>query len=203
MKRALTIAVLTAVMFAVMAGAQTASPTPAPKPSPNPMAAPPRPPELKKLDYFAGTWKSTGDLKPGPMGPGGKFTELIHSSWMPGNFFLVERTSASGVMGHLTEIAYLGYNAQEKVYTYDAFNNFGEAEHAKGNVEGDTWTWTSTENMGGQPMKGRFTITVASPTSYTFKFEIAPQGGGDYTTVVEGKATKVTAGASKGAAAKK
>lgn len=203
MKRALTIAVLTAVIFAVTAGAQTASPTPTQKPSPNPMAAQPPPPELKKLDYFAGTWKSTGDLKPGPMGPGGKFTEVIHSNWMPGHFFLVENTTGSGIMGHLVEIAYLGYNAAEKNYTYDAFNNFGEAEHAKGTVEGDTWTWTSTENMGGQPMKGRFTITVASPTSYTYKFEVAPENSGNYTTVVEGKTTKVTARSATGAASKK
>jgi hypothetical protein len=74
-------------------------------------------------------------------------------------------------------------------------------------VEGDTWTWTSTEKMGGQTMKGRFTITVASPTSYSFKFEIAPESGGDYTTVVEGKSTKVaaakTAKGAEGAAAKK
>jgi hypothetical protein len=30
--------------------------------------------ELKKLDYFVGTWTMDGDLKPGPMGPGGKMT---------------------------------------------------------------------------------------------------------------------------------
>jgi len=26
-------------------------------------------PELTKLDYFAGTWTTEGDIKPGPMGP--------------------------------------------------------------------------------------------------------------------------------------
>jgi hypothetical protein len=203
MKRAFAITAALAVIFAAMAGAQTATPAPSPTPAPNPMAAPTPPPELKKLDYFVGTWKSTGELKPGPMGPGGKFTELTHTSWMEGRFFLVERTTGGGVMGHLVEIAYLGYNVAEKSYSYDAFNNFGEAEHAKGNVEGDTWTWTSTENMGGHAMKGRFTITVASPTSYTFKFEIAAEGGSNYTTVVEGKATKVSAAsASKGTAKK-
>lgn len=28
--------------------------------------------ELKKLDYFLGTWTLDGDSKPGPMGMGGK-----------------------------------------------------------------------------------------------------------------------------------
>jgi hypothetical protein len=200
MKRVSAIAIVFAVMCAALAGAQTAAP--APTPAPTPMAAPTPPPELKKLDYFAGMWRATGDLKPGPMGPGGKFSEVVHSEWMQGRFFLVEHTTVSGVMGHVVEVAYLGYNAADKNYTYDAFNSFGEAEHAKGNVEGDTWTWTSNENMGGKPMKGRFTITVASKTSYTFKFEIAPEGGSDYTTVLEGKATKVTAAAGKGATKK-
>lgn len=29
-------------------------------------------PELKKLDFLAGTWTMDGDSKPGPMGPGGQ-----------------------------------------------------------------------------------------------------------------------------------
>jgi hypothetical protein len=195
MKRVSAIALVTILIVICAAPALAQGPPPTPAP------------ELKKLDYFVGTWKSEGELKPGPMGPGGKFTELGHNSWMPGKFFLVEHTNVSGAMGHLVEIAYLGYSAEDKVYTYDAFNSMGEAEHAKGTVQGDTWTWTSTEKMGGQTMKGRFTITVASPTSYSFKFEIAAEGGGDYTTVVEGKSTKMTAAktatGAEGAAAKK
>ena len=187
------------VVFAVLVSGVFVTAQGPPTPTP--------PPELKKLDYFAGNWRAEGELKPGPMGPGGKFTETTHSEWMPGHFFLVERTTASGVVGHLTEIAYLGYDTRDKAYTYDAFNSMGEAEHARGSVEGDTWTWTSTENMGGKIMKGRFTITVASPTSYNFKFEVAPEGAAEYTTVVEGKATKVlgakTAKGAAGAATKK
>src|SRR5215470_493176 len=163
---------------------------------------PPKPtpaPELKKLDYFVGTWKSTGELKPGPTGPGGKFTSTERNEWMPGHFFLVTRGDSSGVIGHVIETAYFGYNAEDKNYTYDAFNSMGEAEHFKGNVEGDTWTGTSTEKMGGQTMKARFILTVASPTSYTFKFEIAPENSSNYTTVVEGKSTKVVAAKAKGA----
>jgi hypothetical protein len=189
MKRASAIALVAILACSVLAVGQG---MPAPTPAP----------ELKKLDYFVGTWKSEGELKPGSMGPGsqgGKFSEVTHSNWMAGRFFLVENTTASGVMGHLVEVAYLGYDSQTKNYTYDAFNNLGEAEHSKGTVEGDTWTWTSTENMGGQPMKGRFTITVTSPTAYSFKFEIAPASGGDYSTIVEGKATKVVSKTTKGA----
>src|SRR5262245_31743251 len=168
MKQALAIALLSVFVCAALVAAQG----PPPKPTPAP--------ELKKLDYFVGTWKSTGELKPSPMGPGGKFTSTERNEWMPGHFFLVTHGDASGVIGHVIETAYFGYNAEDKNYTYDAFNSMGEAEHFKGNVEGDTWTWSSTEKMGGQTMKARFILTVASPTSYTFKFEIAPENSSNY-----------------------
>jgi hypothetical protein len=35
-------------------------------------------PELKKLDYFASTWTVEGEIRPGPMGPSGKFTGTNH-----------------------------------------------------------------------------------------------------------------------------
>jgi len=189
MRRASAITLLVAMICALVAFAQT----PPPKPTPAP--------ELKKLDYFAGNWKSEGEVKPGPFGPGGKFTTKEHNEWMPGRFFLVLHSNGTFAgMGHITESGFMGYNTEDKVYTYDAFNSMGEAEHSRGTVEGDTWTWTSTEKMGGQTMKGRFTMTIASPTSYSYKFEIAPEANANYTTVVEGKSTKVTAPkAAKGA----
>ena len=59
----------------------------------------------------------------------------------------------------------------------------------KGTVDGDTWTWLSDEHMGGMAMKGRFTMKVLSPTSYNMKFELS-QDGTNWTTAMEGKATK-------------
>ena len=189
MKRIAVFAVFVLLFSVLIAAAQGP-----PKPTPAP--------ELKKLDYFIGSWKTEGELKPGSMGPGspaGKYSSLESCKWMSGHFFLVANSTTSGAMGQLVETAYFGYNTDEKAYTYDAFNSMGEAEHFKGNVEGDTWTWTSTEKMGGQTMKARFTLTIASPTSYTFKFEIAPENSSNYTTVVEGKSTKVVAAKAKGA----
>ncbi len=146
-------------------------------------------PELKKLDYFAGTWTTEGDMKPGPMGPGGKFSGTDHIQWMEGGFFLVTHSEFKGVMGSGTETSYMGYDTNDKVYTYDSFNSMGESDHSKGNVDGDTWTWANQEKMGGQTMHGRFTVKVLSPTSYNFKFEMSPDGT-TWNTVMEGKGTK-------------
>jgi hypothetical protein len=176
MKRVATVMCLIFLFATLSAYAQMPMPKPAP--------------ELKKLDYFLGTWTLEGDMQPGPMGPGGKMTETERTKWMDGGFFLISHIDfKSAGMGNGTGISFLGYNANDKVYTYDAFNSMGEAEHAKGTLDGDTWTYTAEEKMGGKTMNGRFTIKQLTPTSYSFKFEMAPPGG-DFTTVMDGKATK-------------
>lgn len=152
---------------------------------------PPKPgPELKKLDYFQGAWTSEGEAKPGPMGPGGKFTESANAEWMEGGFFVVLHSDfKGGAMGNATGTAFMGYDPQEKVYTYDAFSSMGEAIHSKGSNDGDTWTWTNDFKMGPQTMKGRYTMKILSPSSYSFKFEMSPDGT-KWDTMMEGKTTK-------------
>jgi len=154
------------------------------------MEVPKPAPELKKLDFLVGNWTSEGELKPGPMGPGGKVAVDGHNEWMEGGFFLVLHSQyKSAAMGDGSGIAFMGYNADEKVYTYDEFNSSGEANHSKGTVEGDTWTWMSDLKMGPQTMKGRFTMKILSPTSYLYKFEVSPDGK-NWNLFLDGKDTK-------------
>jgi hypothetical protein len=175
MKRVSAIIITTLLLMAVA----SAQPPAAPKPGP----------EHKKLDYFAGTWVSEGVSKPGPMGPGGKMTMNQESKWMDGGFFVVIHSSYKTAEGDGTGTSFLGYDPQDEVYTYDEFNSSGETVHAKGTVDGDTWTWTSDMKMGAQTAKGRFTEKILSPTSYTFKFEMSPDGT-TWNTLMDGKATK-------------
>lgn len=154
-------------------------PTETPKPAP----------ELKRLDYFAGAWSTEGEIKPGPMGPGGKFTGTNHVEWMDGGFFLVTRSEFDGAMGKGAETAYMGYDVDDRTYTYDSFNTLGEADHARGSLDGDTWTWRSETRMAAETTKGRLTIKVLSPTTYRFRFEVSPDGT-TWTTILEGKTTR-------------
>ncbi len=146
-------------------------------------------PEHKKLDMFAGTWTLDGDMKPSPMGPGGKMTENEKCEWMEGGFFLVCRADFKSGMGNGTGISVMGYSSDDKTFTYREFNSWGEFDDSKGSVDGDTWTWTSDEKMGGTTVKGRFTMKITSPTSYNFAFEMSPDGT-KWSTVMDGKATK-------------
>jgi Protein of unknown function (DUF1579) len=154
--------------------------------------APPMPKpgaEQKKLEYFVGNWKTTGEVKPGPMGPGGKFTGTTKAEMMEGGFFLVMNSELSlPGFGNGKGLAIMGYSSETKQYTYHEVNSWGEQEDATGTVDGDTWTWNDEHKMGDVVTKGRYTMKVTSPTSYDFKYEVST--GGEYATAMEGKSTK-------------
>ena len=169
--------ILTAVMvLAVVALAQESAPKPGP--------------ELKKLDVLAGSWVVEGDVKPNPMGPGGKMSESEKCEWMEGGFYLtchVEFKSANSGSG--SALCVFGYSPSDKAYTYREFNSWGEFEDSRGTQDGDSWTWTNDEKMGDTTMKGRFTMKFTSSTSYSFTYEMSADGA-KWATVVEGKASK-------------
>jgi hypothetical protein len=123
------------------------------------------------------------------MGPGGDMTENEKCEWMEGSFFLVCHTDFKSTMGNGSGVSVLGYSADDKTYTYREFNSWGEFDDSRGSVDGDTWTWTSDEKMGGTTMKGRFTMKILTPASYNFTFEMS-QDGKTWNTVMDGKATK-------------
>ena len=64
---------LIVVLMSVAAVAQMGPPVPGP--------------ELKKLDYFPGTWSLDATIGSGPWGGGGKFTATDRAEWMKGGFF--------------------------------------------------------------------------------------------------------------------
>lgn len=178
MKRPLALFAAATVAVTLCAVSVTAQ-MPVPKPAP----------ELAKLDFLAGHWAMEADLKPGPMGPGGKMTSSGDAHWMEGKFFLVENAKFNSANFEGTALSVIGYDSDKKVYTYTEFNSMGEATNSTGTVNGDTWTWMGEENMGGQMIKGRYTMKVLSPTEYTFKFEFS-QDGTNWMAAMDGKATK-------------
>jgi Protein of unknown function (DUF1579) len=148
--------------------------------------------EVKKLDYFVGTWTTEGTVAPGPWGPGGKFSSSDTTEWMPGNFFLTGHSDFKmppELGGDGKETSVMGYDTDQNVYTFDGFNSQGRHEVSKGTVSGDTWTYTSRANYGGQDIKQKMTMKILTPTSYTMKFEISMDGT-NWMTFMEGKANK-------------
>lgn len=160
-----------------------------------PAQAPPAPkpgPEHERLGYFVGKWKAQGEVKPGPMGPGGKLTASDTCEWFEGRFSVVCHSEGRGPTGPSKSIGIIGYSPEEKVYTYYGVDNSSMtmASVPKGTVKGDTWTYTDEGTMGGQKFKSRVTIKELSPTEYTFRMEM--QGpDGKWMPMVESKNSKV------------
>lgn len=149
-------------------------------------------PEVKKLDYFVGSWSTECTIAQGPWGMGGKFTSNSSSEWMSGNFFLQGHNDFKmppELGGEGKGASFIGYDTDKNVYTLDGFNSQGRRELWSGTVTGDTWTWTGSQTYAGQEFQQRMTMKVLSPTSYSVKFEISMDGK-DWMTFMDGKATK-------------
>jgi hypothetical protein len=148
-------------------------------------------PEHARLGYFVGKWTAKGELKAGPMGPGGKFTSTDNCEWFDGKYSVICRSEGAMPMGPSKSIGILGYSPEEKVYTYYGVDNSNMtmASVPKGTVSGKTWTYNDEGTMGGKKFKSRVTITELTPTSYTFRMEM--QGpDGKWIPTMESKNTK-------------
>jgi hypothetical protein len=143
-------------------------------------------PELKKLDYFVGNWKTEAQMKPGRFGPGGAVSSTERIEWQQGNFFLVGNVDYRSSMANGVELFVMGYDPVKKVFTYTSFNSSGERESATGTFDGYAWTWLSGAES---PMKWKYVETVVSPNSYRIKFDMS-QDGSTWATVMEGTAAK-------------
>ena len=179
MSRSLTVAAVASIVTLQVAAGQAQPPA---KPGP----------EQARLAYFVGKWKAEGEVKPGPMGPGGKITTTDDCQWFEGKFSVICRSEGTTPNGPTRSIGILGYSSEEKVYTYYGVDNSGMAMSSvpKGTIQGDTWTYNDESTMGGQKVKSRVTIKEVSPKSYTFRMEF--QGpDGKWMPAMESTNTKV------------
>jgi hypothetical protein len=146
--------------------------------------------EQKRIGFFAGRWTYEGEIKPSPMGPGGKVKSSEACEWFAGGFHLVCRSEGTGPMGSGQGQSAMGYDPMEKTYTYHAINSLGEGFFVRGTVSGPVWSWSNQNKVEGKLMKSRVTVTEESPTAFRFKMEFSHDGG-PWAVVEEGKGTKV------------
>jgi hypothetical protein len=149
--------------------------------------APPKPgPEHKKLEYLLGKWTVESEIKANEYVPAGKGLSTVTYILEPGGFYI--ESLAEGQIPRTFGI--IAYDSHAKAYTSFYASSAGLVGTGIGSVNGNTWTWMVEDRFAGKSVKGRTTITTLSPTEYTSKYEMA-DGKGGYTTLVEGKATKV------------
>jgi len=151
---------------------------------------PPKPgPEHQKLARFVGKWNGKGEMKPGPFGPGGPMTWTEECEWFSGNFSVVCKSEGNGPTGAMKGLGVMGYNPEEKSYTYYGLDNSGWQDHSKGSVKDKVWTYTSTSMMGGKTFHSRMLITEVSDTKQTFTWDMS-EDGKTWNTMMTGESSK-------------
>jgi hypothetical protein len=147
-------------------------------------------PEHQKLAPFVGNWTFEGEMKPGPMGPGGKVTGTDQINWVPGNFFIQRLFTFKLPVGTIQGLEIIGYDAGKKQYTFNSFDSMGGTGTGTVNPSGSTWSAAGTMRMGPQTMHERCKLAFgAGDTTLAISCEMSMDGK-KWAPSMEGKATK-------------
>jgi uncharacterized protein DUF1579 len=153
--------------------------------------------EAKKLSVFVGKWTAEGEIKPGPMGPGGEMLITRSCNWTyDGIGVLCHEIDTIPGVGKVSHVILMSYDAHTSDYVLFNASNMGHIRICRGMVSGDVWTWTGEHTMGSQRMQLRLTQKWTSKDSFDFKDE----GGTDansMTVTTDGKGTRVRTPAGK------
>jgi hypothetical protein len=147
-------------------------------------------PEHQRLGALVGNWTFEGEMKPGPMGPGGKVTGSDRIEWVPGNFFVQRSYQAASPMGQAQGIEIFAYDGAKRVYTYNSFDSMGMMASGTITVNGNTWTTAGTMTMGATTTRDRCTLEFgAGGSTLAIKCETSTDGK-TWSPTFEGMATK-------------
>jgi hypothetical protein len=147
-------------------------------------------PEVKRLSVFVGKWTAEGELKPGPMGPGGKMPITRSCNWTyDGIGILCHEIDTIPGMGIVSHVILMSYDAHAGDYVLFNASNMGHIWICRGTVNGDVWTWTGEHTMGGQTMLLRLTQKWTSKDSFDFQDEGGPDAK-SMTVTTDGKGTR-------------
>jgi hypothetical protein len=153
-------------------------------------AAPQPTAEHEALEMWVGSWSGEGELKPGPFGPGGPMKWTENCSWFEnGNFHVICRSEGTSPMGEMKGLGIVGYNPAKQVYTHYGVDSTGWSGYSEGTKSGDTWTFRSQEMIGGTTYHTKMVMTMSSPDTTTFTWEMS-EDGSSWTVLMSGTNTK-------------
>jgi hypothetical protein len=98
--------------------------------APQQAAAPGVTAQHQLMGYFAGDWTASGTSRISPKTPAAPFTLKEHGEFVTDGYFLETKSSMKGALGTVNTQRVMGYNLQDKVYTYNVYNSLGEHQVA-------------------------------------------------------------------------
>lgn len=142
-------------------------------------AAPPA--ELKKLDYFVGTWQCSGTAYKTPMSPAHATASEVSTKWILGGtwlaFMVAEQKTAQNPMPFGVN-GYFGYDPELKMYVLGSVDSMGgySTAQSKGWM-GDALTFEGPWHMGTTTMTGRDTFTKQGANQVMHTALVQEKGG--------------------------
>jgi Protein of unknown function (DUF1579) len=140
-------------------------------------------PDQKRLDVMVGKWSIEVDTKATPLSPASKASGTEECQWFA-NRHVVCRSEAKGPAGAYSQMRTLSYVPARKQYVAYTIDSLGSALVAYGQVDGDTWTFTTDQPA----FNIRLTLKIAAG-GYTAVAEFAGADG-KYLPLSEVKATR-------------
>lgn len=148
-------------------------------------------PEVERMGFFVGKWKTAGEMKETPFGPAGKFTAKESCAWFTGKFTVVCRSKGKGPGGPTEGLGIMGYNGEEKVYVYFGIDTspMTMASVPRGTFADGVWTYEDESKMGGQLVKSRYVMKQIDKKSYSSTWSVLGQDG-KWQAVMEATSTR-------------
>jgi len=183
MKRTSLLLFLLVFCFATAMQAQA----PAPEPDP----------ALKKLHAAVGHWTFEGEQKPGPLGPGGKFTAEATCRMILGGFFFQCQATVKAAESETRLLEIDGYDPVDKNFSNEYYFNDGSRISGSLTISGNTWTYEGKWATAGKQYQYKETWILAPDLrSGTDKIEISADGK-TWTPLSESRWTKAQPAAKK------
>jgi len=140
---------------------------PAPKPDP----------EMKKLHVFVGHWTFEGEQKPGPLGPGGKFTGEDNCQMILGGFFYQCQLTGKVAEQEMRLLEIDGYDSVNKNFFSEFYLDDGSRFSGVITITGSTWTYAGKFVTAGKQYQYKATLIAAPDSaSFTYKDQLSPDG---------------------------
>ena len=148
---------------------------------------PPASPEVAKLGAFLGDWKLTSEPIAG--GSPARVTVDIHCGWSAMGDYLVcsQKLEAAS---HAPEILCIyRYDTERKVYVFTNFTPAGDPSEMRLAIDGNTWNYTSQQEVEGNKQHIRTIDVFTSPNEVTYT-SARSDNGTDWTTLGRGRIVK-------------
>ncbi len=131
----------------------------------------------KRLAYFIGTWKESGESRADQNQEFGKLSGSETCEWQAGKTAVLCRETTTDASGKIEASYLIGYDGVSRAYSLRGFDSTGMALTATGTIDGDRWTWIGLSNSPAGSMSMRFTFDLAHSPGRTMLVEFADRDG--------------------------